>query len=636
MGISAAGVHNIVEDEAGDVERLVLYNSYATTTASILQVEGRVFAIREPILEITASGSSCIRVDHPSDLISLSPADPRILAAFRPQTNGKTPTALDWKAKGNASYKAGNYLSALDNYTAGIACAGSEDATVKQDILRNRAIVNTYLKRYQAAISDAKGALIDNSNDDPTKALNSKAYFRAGRAAYEMRRFEDAKAYFNQACALTPSDKDAEKELNRTGERLTEQSQGNHDFEGLNSAASKTKNRLDCADFLSKVEAKDAGSHGNGLFAACDIAAGELIMCEKALAVAFDFDRGQSGLTVLDAKSQRQLASIQASLMFDLIGKILHSPTDAQHFFQVYDAGYPFKCPTDPVDGLVPADVFRVQAIVQHNSFGCPTISTTSKAAIKQSKSSTGYPSTGLWVTAAYTNHACNGNAMRSFIGDLIILRATRDIKKGGEILMPYRLPHADNAVTQAELRKIWGFTCDCTLCAAETTVTQTQKRERKRLLGELNTLLIANPRAEDQSTASKVGDQTSKRMGRLETTYDLNAFSGRPRLALVAPGLWLCQVHMSKADWNMSFKLAIDVLRNLGFVVTIDEENISIDRAYCNLVGDAIIAATYAAKALQKSGKTIAGLQMLTFARSLYVTMNGVSQGFKEQHDID
>jgi len=421
VGISAAGVHNIIEDESGDVERLVLYNLHATTTAKMLQVEDSIFAIREPILEITASGSSCIRVDHPSDLISLIPADPRIPAAFRPQTNGKAPTALDWKAEGNASYKAGDYLSALDNYTAGVACAGYEDATVKQDILRNRAIVNTYLKRYQAAISDAKGALIKNSNDDPTKALNSKAYFRAGRAAYEMRRFEDAKEYFNQACALTPSDKDAEKELNRTSERLTEQSQGNHDLEGLNGAASKTKNRLDCADFLSKVEAKDAGSHGNGLFAACDIAAGELIMCEKALAVAFDSDRGQSGLTVLDAKSQRQLAGTQASLMFDLIGKILHSPADARHFFQVYDAGYPSKCPIDLVDGLVPVDVFRAQAIVQHNCFGCPTVSTTSKAAIKQSKSSTGYPSTGLWVTAAYTNHACNGNAMRSFIGDLTV-----------------------------------------------------------------------------------------------------------------------------------------------------------------------------------------------------------------------
>ena len=415
-----------------------------------------------------------------------------------------------------------------------------------------------------------------------------------------------------------------------------EQSMGNHDFERLNGATSKTQNRLDCADFLSKVEAKDAGSHGNGLFAACDIAAGELIMCEKALAVAFDSDRGQSDLTVLDAKSQRQLAGTQASLMFDLIGKILHSPTDAQRFFQVYDAGYPFKCPTDPVDGLVTADVFRVQAIVQHNSFGCPTVSTTSKAAIKQSKSSTGYPSTGLWVTAAYTNHACNGNAMRSFIGDLITLRATRDIKKGDEILMPYRLPHADNAVTQAELRKIWGFTCDCTLCAAETTVTQAQKRERKRLLGELNTLLIANPRAEDQSTASKVGDQISKRMERLETTYGKSAFDGRPRLALVAPGLWLCQVHMSKASWDKALDYALGVLRNLGFVITITDDKISVNRAFCNLVNDAVNASTYATKASQSLGREEVGRQMLVLAREWYFTLNGVMDGFEQQHSID
>ena len=58
-------------------------------------------------------------------------------------------------------------------------------------------------------------------------------------------------------------------------------------------------------------------------------------------------------------------------------------------------------------------------------------------------------------MNAAYTNHACNGNAMRSFIGDMIIMKATRDINKGEEILMPYRLPHVDNNVTQEELQNI-------------------------------------------------------------------------------------------------------------------------------------------------------------------------------------
>lgn len=637
LGISAAGIHNIVEDDAGAVERLVLYNSHGTARAQKLLSQDALFAVKEPFFEISATGSSCLRVDHPSDLVPLTAGTSLLPDALRPQSNGGAGSALDWKTRGNASYKAGDYNAALEAFTQGLEVCGPEDVAIHTDLFRNRAIVNTYLKRFDSALADAEAAVIasDDSEDEQTRTLNSKAYFRAGRAAYELRRFQQAEDCFSKAQSLAPTDKDAQRELDRIGERIREQLTGNFDFAKMSGSVSKKHNRLDHADFLSNIEIRDAGSHGNGLFASRNIGAGELILCEKACCVAFDSDRARPNFTILDAKSHRQLTGTQALLFFGLVGKLLHAPADARCFFNIYDAGYPFKTPTEPIDDSVPVDAFRVQTIVQHNAFGCPTLSTTSNEAKKQSNNSAGYPSTGLWVTAAYTNHACNGNAMRSFIGDMMILRATRDIAESDEILMPYRLPNADHDATQAELQKIWGFTCDCALCAAERKTSRTQRQERIRLVQEITTLLSANPLPTQQLPKDKVVGQFTKRMERLESTYDNQACESKPRLGLVAPGVWLCQIYTSKDVGDDVLKAAFGVLRNLGYVVTVSEGTISIDRSHCHLVGDAIDAAMFATRAYHHLGQSESAKQMEAFAKGLYETLNGEMRGFKDHSDV-
>ena len=234
-------------------------------------------------------------------------------------------------------------------------------------------------------------------------------------------------------------------------------------------------------------------------------------------------------------------------------------------------------------------------------------------------------------MTAAYTNHACNGNAMRSFIGDMMVMRATRDIKKGEEILMPYRLPSVDHEVTQAELKKIWGFECDCSLCIAEQKTSRDQRQQRARLAGEMTTLLSANPVSDTQAPNDKKIAQIKKRLGGIESTYDKQAFDNRPRLALVAPGLWLCQAYHRKGQWNDVDKLALAVLRDLGFVVIITEDKIVIQRDYCHLIDEAIRASMFAIRAYQKLERANPAKQMEAFAKELYGTLNGTMRGFDE-----
>ena len=66
-------------------------------------------------------------------------------------------------------------------------------------------------------------------------------------------------------------------------------------------------------------------------------------------------------------------------------------------------------------------------------------------------------------------NHHCDPNAVMVFDGvvELATVRATRDIAPGSEVTLNYG---ADGSLVerQAHLRKCFGFTCTCEVCASE------------------------------------------------------------------------------------------------------------------------------------------------------------------------
>lgn len=51
------------------------------------------------------------------------------------------------------------------------------------------------------------------------------------------------------------------------------------------------------------------------------------------------------------------------------------------------------------------------------------------------------FHSCGVWPLASYINHSCNSNARRAFIGDMMIVRATRDLAPDEEINFWYHTP---------------------------------------------------------------------------------------------------------------------------------------------------------------------------------------------------
>ncbi|KAK0506844.1 hypothetical protein JMJ35_010733 [Cladonia borealis] len=85
------------------------------------------------------------------------------------------------------------------------------------------------------------------------------------------------------------------------------------------------------------------------------------------------------------------------------------------------------------VDGMPIIGTFLVDRIVSFNVFSCPRTSLENHSAKLTSEPH--HHTCGIFIKASYINHSCYSNARRSFIGDIQIVRATRNIPAGSEIV---------------------------------------------------------------------------------------------------------------------------------------------------------------------------------------------------------
>ncbi|KAH7624223.1 putative RNA polymerase II-associated protein 3 [Nannochloris sp. 'desiccata'] len=102
----------------------------------------------------------------------------------------------DWKEKGNAQFKSGNYSAAIDCYTLSIE---AEPTCVAQS---NRAMAHLKLHNYDNAVKDCTAALALDEN-------YVKAWLRRGAAHRELGFLDKAIADFEAALRLEPRNKSA-------------------------------------------------------------------------------------------------------------------------------------------------------------------------------------------------------------------------------------------------------------------------------------------------------------------------------------------------------------------------------------------------------------------------------------------
>ena len=623
--IRAAAIQTIIEDEQGQAERLAVYNIDLKIDAEDFLPEDALIAIKEPTLTSATSGGYTIRIDHPSDLLILGAHNKRLPQALLEGYSGLNKTALNWKQEGNDAYSARKYFTAILAYTNGLNACSKDGTDIKYDLLRNRAAANILLGQFKQGLIDAEAAIIPNGQgrDDKIKTLNTKAFERAGHAAYTLGNYDKAGKLYRQALDLSPNHKEILEALQNLEERQQERSTGNYNFEKMNKSCSKKRNRPDHASFISNTEIRDAGKHGRGLFTTKAIQAGELIICEKALAIWFDSDPVSRSFSILNSKAKRRATGTKPPLLLSVCAKLSHDIETAEEYFKLYDGTTTETRPKE-IDGTVAIDTFRTLSILDHNSIGCPTVRSSSKESQIQ-LTGDGYPSTGIWSRMSYINHACNGNAMRSFIGDMMIIRATKTIGKDEEIFMPYLLPNVDNTIFQAQVQQIWGFKCDCELCLAEASTTANQRRQRIELHNKFKQIVDLHSKQLDGPLLEDLCRKT-------QLTYDDQHFKQLPRVASLEIGWLLCKAHYQNKAWNKLTRAAISLLDDLGYGIEVKEQKLKIDRQHCLTQPKGIEAALYAAHGFEKQGGPKIAVEFDTFARSLWIIMFGAMRGFDDK----
>jgi tetratricopeptide (TPR) repeat protein len=600
-------VQNAVEDEAGSVDRLAVYNFDPSLTPTEVLPCGAVFAIKQPFYKMTTDGGVTIRVDHPSDLVRIAEDDARIPLALQPKLRELVENAAEqWKVIGNEAFRIKEYRVAVEAYSRGLkGCrTKGKDRVVKADLLRNRAIAYINLEQYEPALEDALKAVLksdDNDGDYEKSKNNSKAFFRAGTAAYHLRNFQQAKVEFQKVIECAQHDGDAIRELVRTEHRLREQQSGTYNFDDMIMNVKRKQPRLDYADYARKVATRKSETGGNGLFATESINAGELVLCEKAFAVAFNNEETTELTVIINLNRDTVSMGTHATRLVSVIHKLRHNPKQAEMFSALYDGGYTPKSSTKLVDGVVPVDVFQVQAALELNGFGCTTT-----ASVLEANEDTGAGvSTGVWITASFVNHDCIGNSQRSFIGDMMSIRATKDIAKDEEILMRYKNQTDDYDDFQKTLLQSWGFRCKCSLCVAESKTSGQQRKHRLGLVKKAREFLDANDLDGVKPPLKSLVTQAEKLWKRLDQSYDSAIFiRGLPRLGLHDLAHWLCMAHLlSRAGKSVIRDWATRCLAAQGIMTSIVAGKLIVNRELCRPDITGVHAATYMASTYEEAG---------------------------------
>lgn len=521
----------MVEDaEGGDTERLEMCLHKSRHGEDILEY-AKNFIIKEPYFTLTEEGEATIRIDHPSDLISLSDA---LTGKTFSSSKAAEKFATVCKSEGNTELKNGDLAAAHEKYTDGLSVArrdivSNTNPDLARDIARNRAYVNLLLNHFDEAITDAKASLT-GKDDQKSKDLDSKAYYRAGSSAYGLGQYDDAKAFFEAQIKLSPNDKDASNFLKRIEMRVREQQTGAYNWKKLKAGLSRARPQVDAASFISNIKVENSAGRGRGMFVTRDIPAGEVVMCDKAFSVVWGHDKEALTAMTYDVRDDR-IRVQPVGLSKATVQKLLGNSSQIERVMDLFgdyegDGKKIFRTEDGPI-----VDTFRIHDIVSRNGFGLGN---------QYGEEGARNASTGLCTWAAYINHSCIANTTKDFVGDLMVLRAIRPLKAGEEVFISYDAS-SDYDARQAALMTTWGFECECPLCAAEKGDDPAVRKKRTELSAQADQ--FAN--MENWANAKRLTVASAQRLAKaIDDTYDNERYKDVPRLAGRSLQEWLAKAN--------------------------------------------------------------------------------------------
>ncbi|KAK0261850.1 hypothetical protein LTS09_003943 [Friedmanniomyces endolithicus] len=628
-----------VKDVDGDAEAFELYHQ-DVNLANDLPL-GLFFYIKEPYLTLSASGSLIIRVDHPTDLIHAG-SKPKVVSASASVQEANR-TAAEWKEVGNGFFKKQEYFKAGRVYECALE-AGAE-GKLKQDVSRNLAQVDLILGRNVSARLHAIDAL-SNDSDPALVALDVKSYFRAASASYQLRDFRQSEEDLSRLRSLSSNDEDGLRLLEKVRVRLKEVENGVYDLQQLVKRSSRLQPRIDIADFTRRTVVGWTKRRGRGLFAAEDVSLGELILCEKAFNATFGWESENSLTKTYDVR-RKTFDGFPAPLWTSTIQKLQQSSPQRIAEVTSLTGRYPgLGSKTVIADGVHVLDAFQIHDIIAANAFAIPTPAKRQKTEAfglmetvvpPGTKSSTIPENCALFTHAALINHSCLPNATRVFIGDAILLRATKAISKGDEILQAYVSPTLDVKARQERMNLIWNFTCSCALCKAETQEPDDLRQRRAAVIEEADRLAHdINTHLVDASQRDGIIRRAERLHARLKATFASEIWDGLPRAGMSRVQTALAGVYCLRKEYTRCRGMIVEAFDCLGWVLKLDKAGATALEVMAPKVGSAtcvveemvwMLATAYRMLSESKKDRELAK-QVRELARTVYVALNGVEMG--------
>ncbi|KAF8753867.1 SET domain [Rhizoctonia solani] len=243
-------------------------------------------------------------------------------------------------------------------------------------------------------------------------------------------------------------------------ERLVEQAQGSYKWLALSKMAKQINGHrqvTDVADYVGPVEVAlmESKGGGRGLVTTREVLAGELLMVSKPFAFAASSEYPEL-FRVLQARTGDYTAA--SALFLDLHSNSPQTSTpqiarSVPTFLQ--NGGRYWDIPGECIIGDI--DTNRVEGIIRSNEFN---------DSIKMTHFGN---NEAVYLLPSLVNHSCHGTAVRTSIGSILVMRASRNLKKGQEVTCSYvgGTEGASYISRAAALRK-WSFTRECELCTTD------------------------------------------------------------------------------------------------------------------------------------------------------------------------
>lgn len=326
------------------------------------------------------------------------------------------------------------------------------------------------------------------------------------------KKFNECLLQMEELCHHHPQNERSMADLGRCRKRIAEARTGKYDFPSMITEASrKIKARepplVDAATYQGPIQIRKC-KYGQGLFATRDIKVGELLLCEKAFHCAFAFDstslvdtiRQHTGtMSTLDQIKDAYNAHYAASPETDpthgqlFVGTLHRIHRNPGNHFSTFTSLHPGNMDVAlNFDPLVLNSTLCYR-ILEHNKFSeraADTIFTLHDGVLEHRNVSHRSPNlalqrllstpskkqyysnvhvepfvpasmVGIWLLACRANHSCIPNFCRAFVGDMLILRASKSIPKDTEIFDSYITP-SDSFPDRRTNLNGYGFECEC------------------------------------------------------------------------------------------------------------------------------------------------------------------------------